>query len=217
MKKRILFIFLALALLAVIFLVSYNVYHNEWKRGYESGYRQCQIENEVSPVSIEKVYEEEISSEKEDEIYNRGYNDGLNDPMNYEKGYADGYEACLSKEEVDMYYVCYSGKFTAKVVCLLEDNYEIEGKSVAYLSSMYKPFIVYFDRDMTGELEEGKEYVFEIEPFSFPYIVGTNEYHFEEFTEKLRVTSFYEASDNEKGRNGLWILPEYYKEDPLSN
>ena len=89
----------------------------------------------------------------------------------YEEGYAAGYEAGYNDGKQQMtesqkHFAQFSGSFTATVEQLLPDYYALPGKTVAVVHFFQdRPFLLHFQKDLTGELIEGTAYVFEFETF----------------------------------------------------
>ena len=89
----------------------------------------------------------------------------------YKEGYAAGYEAGYNDGKQQMtesqkYFAQFSGSFTATVEQLLPDYYALPGKTVAVVHFFQdRPFLLHFQKDLTGELIEGTAYVFEFETF----------------------------------------------------
>lgn len=90
---------------------------------------------------------------------------------NYEEGYTAGYEAGYhdGKQQVtgnEKRFAQFSGSFTATVEQLLPDYYALPGKTIAVVHFFQdRPFLLHFQKDLTGELIEGTSYVFEFETF----------------------------------------------------
>jgi len=89
----------------------------------------------------------------------------------YEEGYAAGYEAGYNdgKQQIaesKKHFAQFSGSFMATVEQLLPDYYALPGKTIAVVHFFQdRPFLLHFQKDLTGELIEGTSYVFEFETF----------------------------------------------------
>lgn len=97
------------------------------------------------------------NSDAPDANYKEGYTAG------YEAGYHDGKQQAAGNEKR---FAQFSGSFTATVEQLLPDYYALPGKTIAVVHFFQdRPFLLHFQKDLTGELLEGTSYVFEFEPF----------------------------------------------------
>lgn len=97
------------------------------------------------------------NSDAPDANYKEGYTAG------YEAGYHDGKQQAAGNEKR---FAQFSGSFTATVEQLLPDYYALPGKTIAVVHFFQdRPFLLHFQKDLTGELIEGTSYVFEFEPF----------------------------------------------------
>lgn len=68
--------------------------------------------------------------------------------------------------EMKKHFAQFSGSFTATVEQILPDYYALPGKTVAVVHFFQdRPFLLHFQKDLTGELIEGTAYVFEFETF----------------------------------------------------
>ncbi len=89
----------------------------------------------------------------------------------YEEGYAACYEAGYNdgKQQIaesKKHFAQFSGSFMATVEQLLPDYYALPGKTIAVVHFFQdRPFLLHFQKDLTGELIEGTSYVFEFETF----------------------------------------------------
>ena len=97
------------------------------------------------------------SSDAHNAEYEEGYTAG------YEAGYHDGEEQATGNEK---HFAQFSGSFMATVEQLLPDYYALPGKTIAVVHFFQdRPFLLHFQKDLTGELIEGTSYVFEFETF----------------------------------------------------
>ena len=87
------------------------------------------------------------SSDEHNAEYEEGYTAG------YEAGYHDGEEQATGNEK---HFAQFSGSFTATVEQILPDYYALPGKTVAVVHFFQdRPFLLHFQKDLTGELIEG--------------------------------------------------------------
>lgn len=123
---------------------------------------------------------------------------------NYEAGYAAGYEAGVRDGQQaagnEKHLAQFSGSFTATVEQLLPDYNALPGKTIAVVHFFQeKPFLLYFQKDLTGELMEGTAYVFEFEPFEMELPEGKENPEISDYMESIHVTSYRVAEENELG------------------
>ena len=114
---------------------------------------------------------------------------------NYEEGYTAGYEAGYhdGKQQVtgnEKRFAQFSGSFTATVEQLLPDYYALPGKTIAVVHFFQdRPFLLHFQKDLTGELIEGTSYVFEFE----------EDLDILDYMYSINVTGYRAAEDDELG------------------
>lgn len=90
---------------------------------------------------------------------------------NYEEGYTAGYEAGYhdGKQQVSRKWkaICtVFGFFYSYCWAAPADYYALPGKTIAVVHFFQdRPFLLHFQKDLTGELIEGTSYVFEFETF----------------------------------------------------
>ena len=86
------------------------------------------------------------SSDARDSSYEEGYTAG------YEAGHRDGEQQTTGTKKC---FAQFSGSFTATVEQLLPDYYALPGKTIAVVHFFQdKPFLLRFQKDLTGELIE---------------------------------------------------------------
>ena len=124
---------------------------------------------------------------------------------NYEEGYTAGYEAGYQdgKQQVVENKKCFaqfSGSFTATVEQLLPDYYALPGKTIAVVHFFQDgPFLLRFQKDLTGELIEGTPYVFEFETFEVELPNGEEQPNISDYMYSINVTSYRVAEEGEIG------------------
>ena len=126
----------------------------------------------------------------------------------YEEGYAAGYEAGYNDGKQQMtesqkHFAQFSGSFTATVEQLLPDYYALPGKTVAVVHFFQdKPFLLHFQKDLTGELIEGTAYVFEFETFEVELPDDEKNPNISDYMYSINVTNYRVAEDDELGLEG---------------
>lgn len=134
------------------------------------------------------------SSDAHNAEYEEGYAAG------YEAGYHDGEEQAIGNEK---HFAQFSGSFTATVEQLLPDYYALPGKTVAVVHFFQdRPFLLYFQKDLTGELIEGTAYVFEFETFEVELPDDEENPNISDYMYSINVTSYRVAEDDELGLEG---------------
>ena len=123
----------------------------------------------------------------------------------YEEGYATGYEAGYHDGEQqatgnEKRFAQFSGSFTATVEQLLPDYYALPGKTIAVVHFFQdRPFLLHFQKDLTGELLEGTSYVFEFEPFEVELSEDEENPDISDHMYSINVTGYRVAEDDELG------------------
>ena len=126
----------------------------------------------------------------------------------YEEGYAAGYEAGYNDGKQQMtesqkHFAQFSGSFTATVEQLLPDYYALPGKTVAVVHFFQdRPFLLHFQKDLTGELIEGTAYVFEFETFEVELPDDEENPDISDYMYSKNFTSYRVAEDDELGLEG---------------
>ena len=126
----------------------------------------------------------------------------------YEEGYAAGYEAGYNDGKQQMtesqkHFAQFSGSFTATVEQILPDYYALPGKTVAVVHFFQdKPFLLHFQKDLTGELIEGTAYVFEFETFEVELPDDEENPNISDYMYSINVTNYRVAEDDELGLEG---------------
>jgi len=126
----------------------------------------------------------------------------------YEEGYAAGYEAGYNDGKQQMtesqkHFAQFSGSFTATVEQLLPDYYALPGKTVAVVHFFQdRPFLLHFQKDLTGELIEGTAYVFEFETFEVELPDDEETPNISDYMYSINVTNYRVAEDDELGLEG---------------
>lgn len=126
----------------------------------------------------------------------------------YEEGYAAGYEAGYNDGKQQMtesqkHFAQFSGSFTATVEQILPDYYALPGKTVAVVHFFQdRPFLLHFQKDLTGELIEGTAYVFEFETFEVELPDDEENPNISDYMYSINVTSYRVAEDDELGLEG---------------
>ena len=124
---------------------------------------------------------------------------------NYEEGYTAGYEAGYQggKQQVggnEKRFAQFSGSFTATVEQLLPDYYALPGKTIAVVHFFQdRPFLLRFQKDLTGELMEGTPYVFEFETFEVELPNDEEQPNISDYMYSINVTSYRAAEEDEIG------------------
>lgn len=125
-----------------------------------------------------------------------------------EEGYAAGYEAGYNDGKQQMtesqkHFAQFSGSFTATVEQLLPDYYALPGKTVAVVHFFQdRPFLLHFQKDLTGELIEGTAYVFEFETFEVELPDDEENPNISDYMYSINVTNYRVAEDDELGLEG---------------
>lgn len=97
----------------------------------------------------------------------------------------------------------FSGSFTATVEQILPDYYALPGKTVAVVHFFQdRPFLLHFQKDLTGELIEGTAYVFEFETFEVELPDDEENPNISDYMYSINVTSYRVAEDDELGLEG---------------
>ena len=131
------------------------------------------------------------SSDARDSSYEEGYTAG------YEAGHRDGEQQTTGTKKC---FAQFSGSFTATVEQLLPDYYALPGKTIAVVHFFQdKPFLLRFQKDLTGELIEGTSYVFEFEPFEVALPEDKENPDISDYMYSINVTSYRVAEDDELG------------------
>ena len=126
----------------------------------------------------------------------------------YEEGYAAGYEAGYNDGKQQMtesqkHFAQFSGSFTATVEQILPDYYALPGKTVAVVHFFQdRPFLLHFQKDLTGELIEGTAYVFEFETFEVELPDDEENPNISDYMYSINVTNYRVAEDDELGLEG---------------
>ena len=126
----------------------------------------------------------------------------------YEEGYAAGYEAGYNDGKQQMtesqkHFAQFSGSFTATVEQLLPDYYALPGKTVAVVHFFQdRPFLLHFQKDLTGELIEGTAYVFEFETFEVELPDDEENPNISDYMYSINVTNYRVAEVDELGLEG---------------
>ena len=126
----------------------------------------------------------------------------------YEEGYAAGYEAGYNdgKQQITeskKHFAQFSGSFMATVEQLLPDYYALPGKTIAVVHFFQdRPFLLHFQKDLTGELIEGTSYVFEFETFEVELPDDEENPDISDYMYSINVTSYRVAEDDELGLEG---------------
>ena len=127
-------------------------------------------------------------------LYEEGYTAG------YEAGYHDGEEQATGNEK---HFAQFSGSFTATVEQILPDYYALPGKTVAVVHFFQdRPFLLHFQKDLTGELIEGTAYVFEFETFEVELPDDEENPNISDYMYSINVTNYRVAEDDELGLEG---------------
>ncbi len=122
-----------------------------------------------------------------------------NENQSYEEGYSNGYEMGFNDGNKKSIAV-FSGSFTATVENLLPDYYALTGNTIAVVHFYQdKPFLLHFQEDMTGKLNEGTTYVFEFKTFEVEIPKDEENTDISNYMYSIEVTSYREAEDSETG------------------
>lgn len=131
------------------------------------------------------------SSQMRDANYEEGYTAG------YEAGYQDGKQQVVENKKC---FAQFSGSFTATVEQLLPDYYALPGKTIAVVHFFQeRPFLLHFQKDLTGELMEGTPYVFEFETFEVELLNDEEQPNISDYMYSINVTSYRAAEEDEIG------------------
>ena len=131
------------------------------------------------------------SSDTHDTNYEEGYTAG------YEDGYNDGKQQMTENKKC---FAQFSGAFTATVDQLLTDYYVAPGKTIAVVHFFQdRPFLLWFQEDLTGELVEGTPYVFEFKTFEVELPADEENPDISDYMYSIEVTNYRVAEENEIG------------------
>lgn len=131
------------------------------------------------------------SSDTHDTNYEEGYTAG------YEDGYNDGKQQMTENKKC---FAQFSGAFTATVEQLLTDYYVAPGKTIAVVHFFQdRPFLLWFQEDLTGELVEGTPYVFEFKTFEVELPADEENPDISDYMYSIEVTNYRVAEENEIG------------------
>ena len=131
------------------------------------------------------------SSNTHDASYEKGYSAG------YEAGYHDGKQQTSGNEKR---FARFSGSFTATVEQLLPDYYALPGKTIAVVHFFQdRPFLLHFQTDLTGELIEGRSYVFEFGTFEVELPDDEENPEISDYMYSINVTNYRVAEGDELG------------------
>ena len=131
------------------------------------------------------------SSDTHDTNYEEGYTAG------YEDGYNDGKQQMTENKKC---FAQFSGAFTATVEQLLTDYYVAPGKTIAVVHLFQdRPFLLWFQEDLTGELVEGTPYVFEFKTFEVELPADEENPDISDYMYSIEVTNYRVAEENEIG------------------
>ena len=84
-----------------------------------------------------------------------------------------------------------------------EDYYALPGKTIAVVHFFQdRPFLLHFQKDLTGELIEGTSYVFEFETFEVELPDDEENPDISDYMYSINVTSYRVAEDDELGLEG---------------
>ena len=135
------------------------------------------------------------SSDTHDANYEEGYTAG------YEVGYNDGKQQMTDPQKC---YAQFSGSFTATVEQLLTDYYVAPGKTIAVVHFFQdRPFLLWFQEDLTGELVEGTPYVFEFKTFEVELPADEENPDISDYMYSIDVTNYRVAEDSELGLDSI--------------
>ena len=133
------------------------------------------------------------SSDVRNADYEEGYTAG------YEAGYRDGKQQAAGNEKR---FAQFSGSFTATVEQLLPDYYALPGKTIAVVHFFQdRPFLLHFQKDMTGELLEGTSYVFTFETFEVELVDDEENPDISDYMYSINITDYRIAEEDELGLN----------------
>ena len=134
------------------------------------------------------------SSNTHDASYEKGFSAG------YEAGYHDGKQQTSGNEKR---FARFSGSFTVTVEQLLPDYYALPGKTIAVVHFFQdRPFLLHFQKDLTGELIEGRSYVFEFETFEVELPDDEENPEISDYMYSINVTNYRVAEGDELGLEG---------------
>ena len=86
---------------------------------------------------------------------------------------------------------------------ILPDYYALPGKTVAVVHFFQdRPFLLHFQKDLTGELIEGTAYVFEFETFEVELPDDEENPDISDYMYSINVTNYRVAEDDELGLEG---------------
>ena len=82
----------------------------------------------------------------------------------------------------------------------MPDYYALPGKTIAVVHFFQdRPFLLHFQKDLTGELLEGTSYVFEFEPFEVELSEDEENPDISDHMYSINVTGYRVAEDDELG------------------
>ena len=121
-------------------------------------------------------------------------------PLATRPGYNDGKQQIAERKK---HFAQFSGSFMATVEQLLPDYYALPGKTIAVVHFFQdRPFLLHFQKDLTGELMEGTSYVFEFETFEVELPDDEENPDISDYMYSINVTSYRVAEDDELGLEG---------------
>ena len=174
-----------------------------YKTGYEEGQKAGYDEGAKAgnEESYQAGYDEGIVVGKDegykagkDEGYQTGYDEGH--MAGKEEGIKEGKESATPLQK----YARFSGAFTASVGKLTPDYYAMPGNTCAVVHFFQDgPFLLRFDEDVTGKLEEDKAYVFEFSTFETLIPQDAQYPDIKDYASLINVTGYRPAKDDEMG------------------
>ena len=174
-----------------------------YKTGYEEGQKAGYDEGAKAgnEESYQAGYDEGIVVGKDegykagkDEGYQTGYDEGH--MAGKEEGIKEGKESATPLQK----YARFSGSFTASVGKLTPDYYAMPGNTCAVVHFFQDgPFLLRFDEDVTGKLEEDKAYVFEFSSFETLIPQDAQYPDIKDYASLINVTGYRPAKDDEMG------------------
>ena len=190
-----------------------------YKTGYEEGQKAGYDEGAKAgnEESYQAGYDEGIVVGKDegykagkDEGYQTGYDEGHmagveeGKKAGYDEGYAVGKEEGIKEGKASgtaaQKYARFSGSFTASVGKLTPDYYAMPGNTCAVVHFFQDgPFLLRFDEDVTGKLEEDKAYVFEFSSFETLIPQDAQYPDIKDYASLINVTGYRPAKDDEMG------------------
>ena len=92
----------------------------------------------------------------------------------------------------------------ATVEQLLPDYYALPGKTIAVVHFFQdRPFLLHFQKDLTGELIEGTSYVFEFKTFEVEIPADEKNPEISDYMYSIDVTNYRVAEDSELGLESI--------------